>query len=278
MARLLTCAACALALVSIAASQDAPTRIVDELTQPFDRILDRYVRDGYVYYAALKQERSGLDRYLSAMASVPADELKAWPRQRQLAFWINAYNAFVLEAVIDNYPIRGDSASYPPNSIRQVVGAFEVRTFRAGGRSLTLDAIEREVIDPFGDARTLLALARGSIGGGRLRSEAYVADRIEVQLAEMAEEIVTRREMVLIDPANNQVSVSPLFSWREQEFIASFTDRADTRYIDRSPIERAVLALLAPIVLPLESDFLLKNQFHLVFHDYDWRLNDLAER
>lgn len=269
---------CALASAVLVASQDPPPRVVDELTRPFDRILDLYVRDGYVYYAALKQERSTFDRYLEAIGGVPATELQTWPRDRQLAFWINAYNAFVLETVIDHYPIRAVSASYPANSIRQVPDAFEVRTFRVAGRPLTLDAIERNVIIPFGDARTLLALARGSIGGGRLRSEAYVSDRLETQLSEMAEEIVTRQEMVQIDFLNNQVSVSPLFSWREREFIASYTDRADSRYIDRSPIERALLALLAPIVLPLESDFLMKNQFRIVFHEYDWRLNDLAER
>ena len=276
MTRLIAIACCALALIS--ASQDAPPHVVDELTQPFDRILDRYVRDGYVYYGALKQERSSFDRYLVALAGLPAAELQGWPRDRQIAFWINAYNAFVLETVIDNYPIRGTSASYPRNSIRQVSSAFEFRTFRAAGRALTLDAIERDVIGRFGDARTLLALSRGSVGGGRLRSEAYVADRLESQLSEMAQEIVTRREMVEIDLVNNQVSVSPLFSWREREFVASYADRADSRYIDRSPIERAVLALLAPAVLPLESDFLMKNQFRLVFHDYNWRLNDLAQR
>ncbi len=113
----------------------------------------------------------------------------------------------------------------------------------------------------FRDARALLALGRGSVGSGRLKSEAYVADRLDEQLADMEAEIVTRREMVRIDLVNNHLSVSPLFSWREREFRASYMARADARYIERSPVERAVLGLLAPIVLPLESDFLMKNQF-----------------
>jgi len=77
---------------------------------------------------------------------------------------------------------------------------------------------------------------------------------------------------------SSQLSVSPLFSWREEQFAAVYLSRSDRRYAARSPVERTVLGLLAPIVLPLESNFLMKNQFELVFHDYDWRLNDLATR
>jgi hypothetical protein len=271
-------ALCAATSIALAAPQDPPPRVVDELTQPLDQVLDRYVRDGYVYYAALRQERSGLDGYLRAVAGVASAELNSWPKNRQLAFWINAYNAFVLATVIDSYPIRGSAPLYPPDSIRQVPGAFDRRAFRAGGHSLTLDAIELDVIATFRDARALLALGRGAVGSGRLKSEAYVADRLDEQLADMEAEIVTRREMVRIDLVNNHLSVSPLFSWREREFRASYMARADARYIERSPVERAVLGLLAPIVLPLESDFLMKNQFSVVFHEYNWRLNDLATR
>src|SRR5436190_1567763 len=82
-----------------------------------------------------------------------ADTLKGWSRARQLAYWINAYNAFVLRTVIDNYPIRGRSSDYPQNSIRQIPGSFERRQFRAGGRMLTLDAIEKDVIGGFAEPR-----------------------------------------------------------------------------------------------------------------------------
>src|SRR6187402_1644949 len=126
---------------------------VDPLHRPFDEILDIYVRDGLVYYYALRQERGKFDRYVQALGDVGADTIKGWSRDRQLAYWINAYNAFVLRTVIDGYPIRGRSSEFPANSIRQIPGAFERRTFRAGGRTLTLDAIEKDVIAEFGDAR-----------------------------------------------------------------------------------------------------------------------------
>ena len=40
-------------------------------------------------------------------------------------FWINAYNAFVLRAVIDSTRLR-QVADYPANSIRQIPGRSSV--------------------------------------------------------------------------------------------------------------------------------------------------------
>ena len=193
---------CFLCLATRPSAAQSPTPPdVDALHRPFEEILDVYVRDGLVYYFALKQERGKFDRYVQALGEVAADTLKSWAPDRQLAYWINAYNAFVLRTVIDGYPIRGKVPDYPPNSIRQIPGAFERRQFRAGGRMLTLDAIEKDVIGEFNDARALLALGRGAIGGPRLKSEAFTAARLDSQLQTMASELVTRRDLVWVDVA-----------------------------------------------------------------------------
>ena len=263
---------------SIVGAQSPTPADVDALHRPFDEILDVYVRDGLVYYFALKQERAKLDRYVQALGDVSADTVKGWPPDRQLAFWINAYNAFVLRTVIDGYPIRGKSPDYPANSIRQIPGAFERRQFRAAGRTLTLDAIEKEVVGEFNDARALLALARGAVGGPRLKSEAFTAPRLDAQLQTMASELVARRELVHVDIANEQLSVNPLFSWREAIVTKSLAGRAPAAYASRSAIERSVLALIDPLLVPNESAFLRKNTFRMVFHDFDWKLNDLTGR
>jgi len=259
-------------------AQEPAAVSVDPLHKPFDEILDIYVRDGLVYYYALRQERAKFDRYVQALGEVGADTVAKWPPPRQLAYWINAYNAFVLRTVIDAYPIRGKAPEYPANSIRQIPGAFEKRTFRAGGRQLTLDAIERDVIGGFNDARALLALSRGAVGGSRLKSEAFTADRLDQQLTTMTSELVTRRVLVQVDPATNQLSVNPMFSWREALFSRSLADQAPAIYAARSPLERAVLALIEPLIVPNEAEFLRKNEFRMVFHDFDWRLNDLTGR
>ncbi|HUQ89520.1 MAG TPA: DUF547 domain-containing protein [Vicinamibacterales bacterium] len=262
-----------------AAQQSSPTPAdVDALHRPYDEILDLYVRDGLVYYFALKQERAKFDRYVQALGEVTPDTLKGWSPDRQLAYWINAYNAFVLRTVIDSYPIRGRSADYPANSIRQIPGAFERRQFRAAGRMLTLDAIEKDVIGEFNDPRALLALGRGAVGSPRLKSEAYTAPRLDSQLQTMTSELVTNRDLVFVDIANERLSVNPVFSWREPIFSRTLADRAPAVYAARSPIERSVLALIDPVLVPNESEFLRKNTFRMAFSDFDWKLNDLTGR
>ena len=266
----------ALAIASLAA-QEPVTVVVDAIHRPFDRMLDIYVRDGLVYYRALRSERAAFDRYVQSLADTGAATVTGWPRDQQLAFWINAYNAFVLRTVIDHYPIRGKAPEYPPTSIRQIPGAFERRTHRAGGRTLTLDALERDVIVPFGDPRALLALGRGAAGSGRLKSEAYTSTRLEAQLATMRSELVTRRELVFVDVGNGVLSVNPIFSWRADAF-ATLADQAPEVYKARSPIERAVLFLIDPLLVPNEAEFLRKNNFRMAYHDFDWSLNDLTGR
>ncbi|MDP2052550.1 MAG: DUF547 domain-containing protein [Acidobacteriota bacterium] len=260
------------------AAQEPVTGTVDPLHKPFDEILDLYVRDGLVYYYALRQERAKFDRYVQAISEVAADTVARWPQPRQLAYWINAYNAFVLRSVIDSYPIRGKAPDYPANSIRQIPGAFERRTFRAGGRQLTLDALERDVIGGFDDPRALLALSRGALGGSRLKSEAFTADRLDQQLTTMTSELVTRRVLVQVDTGNNRLSVNPMFSWREALFTRTLANRAPAIYAARSPLERSVLALIEPLIVPNEAEFLRRNEFVMVFHEFDWRLNDLTGR
>ena len=80
----------------------------------------------------------------------------------------------MLKTVVDRYPIPQRTAEYPARSIRQIPGAFERTAHRVAGRMVTLDQIEQTILSEFHDPRLYLALGRGAIGGGRLRSEAYM--------------------------------------------------------------------------------------------------------
>jgi hypothetical protein len=250
---------------------------VETLHQPLDAILDTYVRDGLVYYRALKSERGRLDRYIAAL-NVPAARYEGWTRERKMAFWVNAYNVFALKTVIDHYPIRGKSASYPPSSIRQIPGAFEQLRHRAAGRSVTLDEIEKQIIPEFKEPRLHLALGRAAIGSGRLRSEAYTGTRIGQQLDGLHREFVNEHTMLTIDRAGSTISVTPVLSWHDAEFIAAYDTGATGPFAQRSPIERAILAFVMPHLLPLERELVQKNEFKVTYHPFDWRLNDLTGR
>jgi hypothetical protein len=261
---------------SIAGSIVRSTVVLDAQEQHgLDAVLDTYVRDGEVYYRALKLERGRLDAFVNQLGSASTDKMS---RDEQVAFWINAYNALVLRTVIDHYPIQGHTAAYPQKSIRQISGAFERLPHRVAGRTLTLDQIEQTVLTEFHDPRIYFALGRGAEGGGRLRSEAYAADRLEAQLAEAAAECVNRQHCLQVDRTANKVTATPIFSWREREFVAVYADRTPAAFANRSPIERAILAFTWPRLLTTEKEVLEKNTFQVGFGQFDWRLNDLTGR
>ena len=275
--RALVAAVVLAATTAVPSAQPIPST-VHPLHQPFDQLLDVYVRDGFVYYNALRVERGRLDAYVASLNSPTAAALAKGTPDEQKAFWVNAYNALVLRTVIDHYPVRGRVKEYPASSIRQIPGAFEKPVHRVAGRTISLDGIEKEMLAPLGDARVFLALGRGSYGGGRLRSEAYDGPTMEKLLTAVAAETAQRVELFKIDELANTVSVSPVFSWREPVFAASLADKAPDIYKQRSGMERAILALVHDHVSTPEALFLQKNTFKVEFHEYDWRLNDLGNR
>lgn len=243
--------------------------------RPFDQLLDLNVRDGLVYYRALKGERGRLDRYVASLNVAPAT-YDGWSRDEKIAFWINGYNAIVLQTVINAYPIPGKAGGYPAGSIRQIPGAFEKVKHRVAGRSLTLDEIEKTVLPEFKDPRVYLALGRGAVGSGRLRSEAYTAQKLSTQLGSVQSGFVDDQAMMRIDRLSGKMTVTPIISWREADFISAYDKGAEGPYAQRSPIERAVIAFVGPHLFRLEREFVEKNAFQLAFHDFDWRLNDLS--
>ncbi|MEO7192816.1 MAG: DUF547 domain-containing protein [Vicinamibacterales bacterium] len=240
----------------------------------FDQLLDLYVRDGDVNYRGLAADRARLDRYVAGL-DVPAAERAGWSRPEQEAFWLNAYNALVLETVLTRYPIRGTSTLYPRDSIRQIPGAFERTTHRVGGETLTLDAIESKLIDDFGDARLVLALGRGARGSGRLRSEAYRGATLEAQVQQALQECAQRAVCASLDRTTRTLTVTPLIGWRSEAFERSFAPAAGSRWMSRSPIERAVAAMLSPVLFESERSVLALDTFQLKYAEFDWSLNEL---
>ena len=255
--------------------QTAPAPGSDPLHRSFDQILDLNVRDGLVYYRVLQGSRGGLDRYVASL-NVPAATYEAWTKDAKIAFWINAYNAVVLQTVVNRYPIKGTSGSYPASSIRQIPGAFDQGKHRLAGRTVTLDEIDKTILPEFNEPRALLALGRGAVGSGRLRSEAYTAARLATQLDSIQAEFVSEQPMLKVDRQNGQISATPILSWREAAFVAAYDKDPGGRFSARSPIERAIMAFVLPHLLPLEKEFAEENKFKVVFHPFDWRLNDLT--
>ena len=106
---------------------------------PWDRVLKKYVTEmGRVDYAALKADSGDLDRYVTTIAArSPLSHPQVFPtRESQLAYWINAYNALVMKAVVANWPTKS------VRSLGKLYSFFWARKFVAGGKEYTLNNIE----------------------------------------------------------------------------------------------------------------------------------------
>jgi hypothetical protein len=253
-----------------------PSPDLEPLHVPFDALLDPNVRDGLVYYRALQADRGRLTRYVASLNS-PAvvSAYPKWSDDQKKAFWLNAYNALVMQTVVNHYPIRGTAKGYPANSIRQIPGAFEKTTHAIAGKQVTLDEIENTVLAEFNDPRVYLALGRGAIGSGRLRSEAFGAKSVDRQLDQTKEQFAITPRWSKVDTLAGKVSISPILSWRAPAFIKEYADDAFD-LPKREPIELAVIGFLRPHLLDAEAEFIKTNTFQLTYEPFDWRLNDLT--
>ena len=276
MKKILAASVVVLATAVLSAQNYQPSPDLEALHVPFDALLDLHVRDGLVYYRALQGDRARLNRYIASLnAPAVASGYQGWNDDEKKAFWLNAYNALVMQTVVNHYPIQGTSKNYPPNSIRQIPGAFEKTAHLIAGKLVTLDQIENTALGDLRDPRVYLALGRGAVGSGRLRSEAFSAKAVDKQLDQTKAQFATTPRWARIDMLNAKVSISPILSWRAQAFTEKYADDSFD-LPKREPIERAVIGFLRPHLLHTEEEFIKKNTFQLTYEPFDWRLNDLT--
>jgi hypothetical protein len=276
MKKIFAAAAVVLATAGMTAQNYAPSPDLEALHVPFDALLDLHVRDGLVYYRALQADRGRLSRYIASLNSpAVASGYPKWGDDQKKAFWLNAYNALVLQTVVRHYPIRGTAKGYPPNSIRQIPGAFEKTAHLVAGKLVTLDQIENTALAEFDDPRVYIALGRGAVGSGRLRSEAFSTKAVDKQLAQTRAQFAVTPRWARVDALAGKVSISPILSWRAAAFVEEYADDSFD-LPKREPLERAVIGFLRPHLLEAEEEFIRKNTFQLTYEPFDWRLNDLT--
>ncbi len=242
-----------------------------------DTVLVRYVAGGRVDYAALQAERLILDRYLAQVAAVEADEFARWGRPDQIAYLINAYNAYMLETVIDHYPIKGGGLFkglfHPKNSVRRIKGVFDGIVHRAAGEDLTLDDIEHGLLRAeYKEPRIHLALVCAAMSCPPLREEAYTGDRLGEQFADQAHRFFNDPRHNRIEVARGRVRLSKIFDWFGEDFVVFVPERG---YRGSDQV-RGVLAFVAQYVPPRFAEFLESGEYRVEFEDYDWTLNDQA--
>lgn len=220
-------------------------------------VLGRFVTNGAVNYAGLKREPADLDAYLDRLAAIPAAEFAQWPRAERLALLLNLYNAQTLRLIVDHYPLR---------SIRNIGvlpgAAWKRSIVRWGGKTLSLDQLEHEMIRPgFNEPRVHFALVCAAKGCPPLRAEPYVAAKLDAQLDDQARTFLGTNAKNRFDAKVGVLWLSPIFDWYGKDFGA-----------DSAGIVRFVTPFLPA---DARNDVNRAAKVEVRFTDYDWSLNDL---
>jgi hypothetical protein len=260
-------------VVAPAARQVSPAFDHDYLT--YAALLSAYVHGPRVDYAALHRNRAQLDRVTGGFAIPGRAEESAWTRPQRMAFWINAYNALTLRAIVDHYPIEAGWFSLGPrNSIRQIEGVWTTLTWDAAGRRVSLDDIEHRILRPeFGDARIHFAINCASVSCPPLAAAPYGASGLDAQLDEAARAYLASPQGLRFEPG--RLRVSSIFKWYGDDFIGRY---AATVPGDRPRRDRAILGTIAEYGPPAASAAARAGTPAIRYLEYDWSLNDTTQR
>jgi len=241
----------------------------------YAQVLARHVDGSGVTYAALKADRGALDRVIAQFDAPAAWGEAGWTREQRMAFWINAYNAFTLRAIVDAYPIQPRwFTRQPRNSIRQIPDVWTTQRWRAAGRAVSLDDIEHQVLRPgFKDARIHFAVNCASISCPPLAAEPYRAETLDAQLDAAARRYLASPEGLRLD--GNTLRVSSIFKWFGEDFVAEYGPIVPGR---RPQVERAILGAVVRYGLPDAAAQARNGGAVIAFLDYDWSLNEREPR
>lgn len=244
----------------------------------YNGVLGRYVSaGGLVDYRGLKADRAQLDAFRDALAKADQAVYGAWSDAQKIAFWINAYNALTLVAIIDHYPIQSrgllSGLRFPSNSIRQIDGVWKEIEWTIMGKQFTLDAIEHQILrKEFDEPRIHMAIVCAALSCPYLRTEAYVADRLDEQLADQSRKFLADpRKGMREDRANTDLYLSSIFKWFGGDFKMGF---GTTEIPGHEGIEAAVLNFVSQNVDKDSAAWIRSGDYSVYYLDYDWTLNE----
>jgi len=240
--------------VANGATSQAPPERHEGRHDLFSAVLKSHVRDGRIDYAGIDAD-TRFEQYLSSLATTNPDTLSA--SGEQIAFWINAYNAYTIKLIIDRMPlesIRDISLGLPI-----LFGPWSIDVALVGGEVFTLNHIEHDVLrEKFRDPRIHFVLVCASIGCPDIRPEAYEGPLLEVQLEEETRRFITDPAKNRFDRINRRVYLSRIFEWYESDF---------------DEYGGGVWFFLTQYVAPDIAELLRSGDYDLEYLPYDWGLN-----
>ena len=221
-----------------------PSAVVD-MEDPdhglFNTLLQTYVSSvGKVNYEGIKSNTEILDSYIKLLQDNPINS--DWSRDARLAYWINAYNAFTIKLIVDNFPI---------NSIMDLDGGktWDKSWITIGDKSYSLNDIEHQIIRPtFKDPRIHFAVNCAAKSCPPIANRAFTEGNVNTLLEQRTRQFINNSLYNQID--GEQVKVSKIFDWYAEDFgdLGNYLNK----YLENK--------------IPQDAD--------IEFIDYDWRLNN----
>lgn len=214
----------------------------------FEGVLAAVVReDGRVYYGKLAKDTAALDTYIEQLG---AADFEALPRDEKLALLINAYNAFTLKLIVENWPL-GSINDIPEDK------RWKAERWPIGGLgTVSLDQIEHTYLRPkFAEPRIHFAVNCASEGCPPLRQFAYTGARIDAQLEDSATRAHNDPRWLKLH--GDRVELTRLYLW----FRGDFAQKAGSPVKFAAQFNEALAARLA------------KGPIDVEIMEYDWSIN-----
>ena len=207
----------------------------------FTDFLQKYVTDkGAVNYKQIKANDTELNAYLNQFIAVSPKE--SWTKNETLAYWINAYNAFTIKLIIDNYPVE---------SIKDIKNPWDQEFIPINGKLLSLNYIEHDVLRNMNEPRIHFAIVCASASCPQLLNEAYIPEKLDKQLTTVTKQFLAESSKNSIQ--KNSLELSKIFKWFSKDFK-----------------ENGSLITF----LNTYSDVKIAPDSKIEYMDYSWELND----
>ena len=229
-------------------------------------------RASQVRYAEFAKDRAPLKAYLDSLSKVTDAEFRSWTKPQQMAFLINAYNAFTIEKVLMRYPDLKSIRDFG----RVIGNPWKDKFFTLLGKPSFLDEIEHDVLRAkgvYGEPRIHFAVNCASVGCPMLREEAFVADRLDAQLEEQTRRFLSDRTRNRYNDKTGDLEVSKIFDWFKEDWESGYRGIG----VSGKPIDsrEQFFARYATQLAdkPDAQAKVAEQKAGLAFLDYDWALN-----
>ncbi len=190
----------------------------------FNTLLSKFVSaSGDVNYSGLKASNRALNAYCSSLSSNPPQD--SWSRNEQLAYWLNAYNAFTLKLITENFPL---------NSITDLNGGkpWDKKWIEIGNQTLSLNGIENDIIRPrYNDGRIHFAVNCAAKSCPPLANYAFTAGNVNSKLEALTKSFVNSSANEI---SSGSINISKIFDWYKADFgnLVTFLNKYSNTKID----------------------------------------------